>query len=271
MKRLFLILGRVCLFLAFAMASAIAVGGILLYALEKSGWLADYVTAEVQGRLGDSGAQFELGELELDWFGPAVTLYDLRLGIDGRLARINRLSLVVAPFAPPSSRVAPRPRSMAAACGSRPNCSRRRALAARRNPRVPARRPRARFGRRVPSARDQRSAVASAPPRGRLPLGAVEPCSRATAREAELKGGAPRLADADDRNAAVLLRGRVEQRGILSLHVSTPASRFPRRPCRRHAARRAARLQPTVRLALDAKAEISLDPRAPSNVACAPS
>ena len=90
MKRLIEILGRLLLFACFALACTIAFCGAVIYTLEKSGWLADMLRSKLRGELAQSGTDFDVEDIELDWFTPGVTLQGLALGVDGRLARINR-------------------------------------------------------------------------------------------------------------------------------------------------------------------------------------
>ncbi len=271
MRRLIQTLRRALLFCSFALACTIAVGAGVLYALEKSGWLRDWLRADIQGRLSNSGAQFELGELELDWFAPAILLHNISLGVDGNLIRLNRAVLELAPFAPALDRVkrvridGGRVRlsqelfAVLASLGPGPN-----AAGAGSKPRLldnvdsfpPIEINGVQFDVRYPQWGD-------------FPLGSVDALfARDEHARAELKGVlAPSLAESDDRTAAIYLRGRVERPGILSVHLSTtgfPISASALPPGTQLEALRA--WQPTGRLALDAEAELSIDPSAPSSL-----
>ncbi|HTF91387.1 MAG TPA: hypothetical protein VK843_23450, partial [Planctomycetota bacterium] len=264
------ILARALLFTSFALASAIAVGAGALYGLEKTGWLRDWLRADIQGRLAQSGAEFELGELELDWFAPALSLRNLSLGVDGRLLRINRATLSLDPFAPPSTRV-----SLVRIDGGRVRLSQELfdVLAA--------------IGGSAPAGPESPpkllDSLKSFPPIeingvqfdvrhpqwGDFPLGSVDALfARDDQNRAQLSGVlAPSIADSEDRTAAVYLRGRVERPAVLSLRLSTtgfPISASALPPGTELDSLRA--WQPTGRLALHAEAELSIDPREPSSL-----
>jgi len=267
MKRLFGILGRVLRFASFAAASAIAVAALLLYALEKSGWFSDYVRARIQGQLASSGVEFDLDSVELDWFGPGMNVFDARLGVDGALARIQRTSVRIAPFARPGERV----RLLRFEGGRVRLCDELfDTLASLRGAQAPD-------APTAPPAGSVLAALGRIPPLqlggvqfdvahrdwGDFPLGSVDAeFATDAAGRAQLQGMlAPSLAASDDPTAEIYLRGREERAGVLSIELSTDG--FPISASALPSGTQLARLarwQPTGRLALVASAEISLNP-----------
>ncbi len=236
MKRLVEIFGRVLLFACFALACTLAFCGVVLFTLEKSGWLADLVRGRVRAELTASGTEFDIEDVELDWFTPGLTLHGLALGVDGGLARINRATLILSAFAPAARRV-----KHVRIDGGRVRLSTELfdALAslgrgAGEPPQAPAPQILADVAAFPPIEIHGVQFDVGDPRLGDIPLGSVDAVFlHAADGRAELRGVlAPSLADSGNLEAAIYMQGRVERAGILSLHLSTAGFPFRQPRCR---------------------------------------
>ncbi len=269
MKRTIEILGRALGLACFALACLVVSGALGLLVLEKSGWLAEWVRAEARGQLAAGGTEFDLEELELDWFAPAVILHGISLGPDGRMARIQQVRLTLAPLASRSKRL----RHVTIAGGRvRLSADLLETLARLR---LAAGHPLAASGA-MESVDDYPPLTLSGvqfdlvhPTFGDFPLGALDAAFGPDAHgRANLRGVlSPSLADPGNRAAMVYMDGHIDRPGVLLLHLSTagfPISTAALPPGEEFDRFRA--LQPTGTLALDARAELSLDTNLPTTV-----
>lgn len=278
MKRTAAWLGRSLGFLAFALACAVTVAAAGLLLIEKTGWLTDWVRASVQGRLERGLAQFDVREVELDWFSPAVTLHGLQLGVDGSMVRLGKLTLVIDPFAPAAERVrrarisggrvrlSPQLFDALASLGSSESPT---APGAAANSARPAARVLDEVGLFPPLEVHDVDFLVAHPTWGDFPLGRVDAqMARDATGHAELKGVlTPDLAAPSDRAAAVFLRGRIDSPGVLLVHLSTGGFPISTATLPAGSPLEALRVwQPTGRLAVEAAAQLALDPSVASSI-----
>jgi hypothetical protein len=78
--------------LAQGLASAVVVLAALSLALERSGWLADYVRARLVERLGEP---LTIGDVRLAWFDCALEIEDLDLGLERDAVELESVRIVL--------------------------------------------------------------------------------------------------------------------------------------------------------------------------------